>query len=182
MYHYWLRSSIYAGPLPLATPIVAGTATQAVGHVATSAAMRDEDESSAETGLGMESEFPSVVSLQMPGDDISGAAGRGNRGGGGLKSKKGKGRGAGRGQRGGRPLGSAGVGVAPRREVLGPDTKPLPFDPVRDAVGAALSGSMELDFIVVKLRASCQLCKRFITGGVGMRYKYRCKLCSLNVG
>jgi hypothetical protein len=115
---------------------------------------------------------------------------------GGQKGKKGKGRGG--GGRGGRGAhrgggkvsraGVAGSGGAEglqlpvgRREVLGPDGKPLAYDPVRDKIAELLTGTMERDFIVVKLRPSCQLCKRYITGGAGLRVMYRCKQCYLQV-
>ncbi len=69
------------------------------------------------------------------------------------------------------------AGRRDRDVVLGPDGKALAYDPVRDKIAELLTGSMERDFIIVKLRPSCQLCKRYITGGVNMRVMHRCKLC-----
>jgi hypothetical protein len=130
--------------------------------------------------------------LQGGGDAHSAgvASGKGQKG-----KKGGKGRGAGRGSRGGASMRGGGKGTRPvigavgldgsparRPEVFGPDGRPLAYDPVRDKIAEVLTGSMERDFIVVKLRPSCQLCKRFITGAGGMQIKHRCKQCCQQVG
>lgn len=62
----------------------------------------------------------------------------------------------------------------------GLDGNPLPNDELRWAMAERLC-SMRTDFIVVKLRPSCQACKKYITGDVaqGMDVKFHCKTCEM---
>ena len=59
---------------------------------------------------------------------------------------------------------------------IGVDGKPLPKDRLRSQMGANLK-AMRTDFIVAKLRPSCQWCKRYMTGAPGLDAKYHCKSC-----
>ena len=59
---------------------------------------------------------------------------------------------------------------------IGVDGKPLPKDRLRSQMGANLK-AMRTDFIVAKLRPSCQWCKRFLTGAPTLDAKYHCKSC-----
>jgi hypothetical protein len=61
---------------------------------------------------------------------------------------------------------------------IGVDGKPLPKDRLRSQMGANLK-AMRTDFIVAKLRPSCQWCKRFMTGAPGLDAKYHCKACDI---
>ena len=102
------------------------------------------------------------------------AGGKKKGSGGGSKNRKRDGGGSTRS--GGGP---GGIAHAARQGgiVLGPDGVPLAYDPLRDKVGELLR-SMHRDFIVVKLRASCSWCKRYITGAPGLDVKYHCTQCA----
>lgn len=112
-----------------------------------------------------------------------GATGRGGRGGRGKLNKRGTRK---RG-RGGSIVGSGvgsthgNTGSSRRVQTRGIDGNPLPEDRLRVKLGDSLK-AMRMDFIVAKLRPSCQWCKRFLTGAPGLNKKYHCLACEKDGG